>query len=148
MPHIYQIRVRLVIPHQDKILLEYNGDDDYYFYPGGRVEDYETIEEAAVREMREEINGQFKFEKILYIREYIDREINEHSLELFVLGRLANNNVKKNKNDPDYKESHQFSWFHIDELPANLYPKTLTPKLRDDFKKGFPNQGEYLKAIK
>ena len=42
MVHIYQIRVRLIIPHHNKLLLEYVSDEDFYFYPGGRVENYET----------------------------------------------------------------------------------------------------------
>jgi len=148
MTHIYQIRVRLIIPHHNKLLLEYVSDEDYYFYPGGRVENYETIKEASEREMKEELNAKFKFEKILYIREFIEPDLKEHSLELFILGKLTDNNVKKNKNDPDYKETHKFGWFDIDKLPKNLYPKTLSKKLTADFHRGFPNQGEYLGRIK
>ena len=148
MTYIYQIRVRLIIPHHNKLLLEYTGDEDYYFYPGGRVENYETVKAAAEREMIEEINAEFKFEKILYIREFIEPNLKEHSLELFVLGKLANNKIKKNKDNPDYNETHQYGWFDIDKQPENLYPITLTKKLVANFHKGFPRQGEYLGAIK
>ncbi len=70
MTYKYQIRVRLIVPHNNKLLLEHVVDEDFYFYPGGRV------------------GGE------------------------------------------------------------NLYPVTLTEKLASDFHEGFPNQGEYLGAIK
>ncbi len=72
----------------------------------------------------------------------------EHSLELFVLGELDNYKIKKNKDDPDYKENHEYVWIDINKLPKNLYPVTLTSKLISNFHDGFPNQGEYLGAIK
>lgn len=148
MAYKYQIRVRLVIPHNNKLLLEYVTDEDYYFYPGGRVEDYETIKSAAEREMREELKAKFQLEKILYIREFIKPEDEEHSLELFILGKLVSHKFTKNKDNPDYKETHEYVWVDIDKLPTNLYPVTLTEKLVSDFHKGFPAQGEYLGAIK
>ena len=148
MSYIYQIRVRLILPHYNKLLLEYVSDEDYYFYPGGRVENYETIKSAAEREMKEELNAEFKFEKILYIREFIEPDLKEHSLELFILGKLMDGNQKNEEVDPDYNETHKFGWFDIDELPENLYPITLTKKLVIDFHKGFSNQGKYLGAVK
>ncbi|MBU1071509.1 NUDIX domain-containing protein [Patescibacteria group bacterium] len=144
----YQIRVRLVIINDDKLLLEYVTDEDFYFYPGGRVENYETIKSAAEREMQEELGVQFTFKKILYIREFIEPDQEEHSLEMFVLGELDNYDISKNKDDPDYKENHEFSWVDINKLPDKLYPVTLTKKLAADFHQDFPNQGEYLGAAK
>jgi len=148
MTYKYQIRVRLIVPHNNKLLLEHVVDEDFYFYPGGRVENYETVKSAAEREMKEELDAKFTFKKILYIREFIKPDEEEHSLELFVLGGLESYEIKKSKDDPDYKESHEFVWVDIDKLPENLYPVTLTEKLASDFHEGFPNQGEYLGAIK
>ena len=46
-----KIRVRLIIPNVDKLLLEYVIDEDFYFYPGGKVEFGETLLLASKREM-------------------------------------------------------------------------------------------------
>lgn len=148
MAYKYQIRVRLIIPHKNQLLLEYVTDEDFYFYPGGRVENYETLIAAAEREMQEELGAKFKFQKILYIREFIIPNDEEHSLELFILGEIDQYEVAQNPNNPDPKPNHEFKWVDIDQLPDNLYPVTLTPKLIKDFHAVFPNQGEYLGAVK
>ena len=70
----YLIRARCVIIHDHQILLEHVTDEDFYFYPGGRIEQFETIIQAANREIREEIDREFQFQKVLYIREFIDSE--------------------------------------------------------------------------
>jgi len=117
MAFVYKNRVRLIIPHNNKLLLEYVIDEEFYMYPGGEVENYETIKAAAEREVKEELAAKFKFLKILYIREYIEQDRDEHSLELFILGELDNYEVTKNEDDPDYKETHEFLWIDIDKLP-------------------------------
>ena len=69
-------------------------------------------------------------------------------MEFYILGEINKLKVEKNPDDPDFKPHHRFEWIEIDKLPKNLYPLELTEKLKNDFKVGFPNQGEYLGAIK
>ncbi len=137
----------MIIPHEDKLLLEYVTDEDFYFYPVGKVEPFETVAQACVREIQEELGLKFEFEKILYIRDYFWTEKEEHNLELYILGKVDKIQTDKNPDDPDPHDNHEFRWLGIAELPENLYPKELTKKLVEDFKKGFPGQGEYLGAM-
>lgn len=137
------IRVRLILFKGKKVLLMHDSSVGFYFYPGGHVEHGETIREAAGRECLEECNDEFIFKKILYIRDYFDKSKNEHALELFILGKLKNNRVDNSK-DPSGRKTQSLEWFEVDNLPKNLFPKTLSKKLVIDFKKGFPNQGEYV----
>jgi len=51
MSNQIKIRVRLIIPHENKLLLEYVEGEDFYFYPGGKVEFGETLLLASKREM-------------------------------------------------------------------------------------------------
>jgi len=141
----YLIRARCVIIHQSKVLLEFVNDEDFYFYPGGRLEPYETIVQAAVREIREEIDREFHVQKVLYIREFINKEKQDHSIEFFILGSLDNpTNIDHNPNNPDPKLNHQFKWIDIDNLPENVLPAQLTKKLQQDFHNNFANDTQYL----
>lgn len=137
------IRVRLVVFQGKKVLLMHDSSVGFYYYPGGHVEFGETIKQAAERECLEECNNKFIFQKILYIRDYFDKAKNEHALELFILGKLKNGQAD-NSQDPSGRKTQKLEWVDINKLPKNLFPKTLSKKLLEDFKKGFPNQGEYM----
>lgn len=78
---IIKVRVRLVIIKNGKILLHYTENGNYYFYTGGHLEFGETLLDACKREVLEETGSSFTFKKILYIREFILPEENEHSVE-------------------------------------------------------------------
>ncbi len=141
-----KIRLRLVIIKNDKLLAYYDSIDDFYFYIGGKLEFGETIKNGWEREIKEELGDdvKFTFEKILYVRDFILEEKNEHSLELFILGGINKFEEVEKRPDPEYGGKKWPTWLDIHHLPANLYPKPLTKKLLADHKKGFPNSGEYI----
>lgn len=137
-----------MIIHNNKVLLEYVTDEDFYFYPGGRLEPYETIVQAAAREIREEIDRQFIFRKVLYIREFMKPETNDHSIEFFLLGELDNpNNIDHNPSNPDPKHNHQFVWMDLDTLPDNVLPVQLTKIIQTDFGDDFCAETKYLGVL-
>lgn len=144
----FNARVRLVIIKNNKLLVTYTPDGDFYFYLGGHVEFGETIKETAIREVKEECGKDinFEFKKLLYIREYFSKEKEEHSIEFFVLGNLDKIEGIEDLVDDEHPEQKRM-WIDIDNLPENLLPKNLSKKLVEDYKAGFPNQGEYLGAI-
>lgn len=110
----------------------------------------ETIETACIRETKEECgeNIEFNFEKILYIRDFIKPDENEHSVELFILGSLDKTDKLEGIKDPQHPDgSTWITWLNLDKLPSNLLPKTLSPKLLNDFNDGFPKEGEYIGEI-
>ena|SRR3989338_10189816 len=144
------VRVRLVIIHNRKVLVQYRQKGDYYNYIGGHLEYGETIETACIRETKEECgNGvDFDFQKILYIRDFIEPDEDEHSLELFILGSIDKTGKLDGLKDPEHSDgSVWLAWLDIDNLPDNLLPKTLSPKLLRDFNSGFPKEGEYIGEI-
>lgn len=140
-------RVRLIIIKDHKILLTHTSLEDFYFYIGGKIEFGETIEQACKREVVEECGegAVFNFNKILYIRDFIKN--NEHSIEFFVLGGINKFSEIEGKIDPEFPDSHTQRWLNLDNLPANLYPQSLTKVLLEDYKNGFPNQGLYLGGV-
>ena len=102
--------------------------------------------EGAQREIKEELGEDIKleFKKILYIRDFLQPEKDEHSLELFILGDVNKFEELEHYLDPEHDNKKWSTWLDIKNLPDNLFPKALTKKLQEDFKKGFTNSGEYV----
>lgn len=59
-----------VIIEDGKLLLLYKDNDDYYEFPGGKVEEDESIDGAALRETMEEIGCKVKILKHLTAIEF------------------------------------------------------------------------------
>ena len=144
------VRVRLVVIHDRKVLVQYREKGKFYHYIGGHLEYSEAIEDACKREVEEECGKgvEFDFQKILYIRDFIQPENNEHSVELFILGNIDKTEKLEGLKDPEHLDgSVWLTWLDINNLPDNLLPKTLSPKLLVDFNNSFPKEGEYIGEI-
>ena len=145
-----KIRIRLVIIKNNQLLAYYDSIDDYYFYIGGKLEFGETIKECWEREIKEELGEEvkFTFQKILYIRDFILKEKNEHSLELFILGNINKFEEIDGRPDTEFDGKKWPIWLDINNLPKNLYPQTLSKKILADRQNGFSKEGEYIGPIK
>lgn len=144
-----KVRLRLVIIKNNKLLAHYTQDDDFYFYIGGKLEYGETIKQGWEREILEELGDDIKFEfkKILYVRDYIRPEEGEHSVELYILGDINKFEGVEGRPDPEFEGRKWPVWLDMDDLPDNLYPKSLSKKLVEEYKAGFPQEGEYIGEI-
>jgi ADP-ribose pyrophosphatase YjhB (NUDIX family) len=144
--HKINVRLRIVIIKEGKLLVQYRQKHDYYHYVGGHLEYGETVLEGCLREIVEECDGaKFEFKKILYIRDFIMPEDNEHSVELFILGDIDKFRELEHLFDPQHPDGDVWStWLDINNLPDNLYPHPLSKKLLTDYEVGFPSEGEYV----
>lgn len=143
-----KVRVRLIIIKQGKILLSYVKDEDFYFYIGGKVEFGETIKQACIREIEEECGAKFVFKKILYIRDFIMPENNEHSVELYILGDIDKFAEVEGVRDSEFAGNHWQTWINLSRLnELDVRPKGLTKYLLNDYQKGFSNETKYLGEI-
>lgn len=141
-------RVRLIIIKNNKILLSYVKDEDFYFYIGGKMEFGETVEQACIREVAEECDAKFTFKKILYVRDYIKPDENEHSLELYILGDIDKYDELVKYPDKEFPDNHWQDWVRLEDLPrTNVKPKNLTTQILNDYKDGFSHGAIYLKEI-
>lgn len=144
-----KVRLRLVIIKNKKLLAHYTQDDDFYFYIGGKLEYGETLKQGWEREILEELGNdiKFTFKKILYVRDFIRPEDNEHSVELYILGDINKFEGVEGRPDPEFEGRKWPVWLDMDSLPNNLYPKSLSKKLVKEYKAGFPKEGEYIGEI-
>ena len=148
--HKINVRLRLIIIKSNKLLTQYSREHDFYFYIGGHLDYGETIIDGCQREIEEECGEgtKLKFKKVLYIRDFIMPEDNEHSVELFILGEINRFEELEKKLDPQHPDGSVWcQWLDMEKLPSNLLPGELTKKLKEDYKNNFPNSGEYVGRI-
>ncbi|HEY1097145.1 MAG TPA: NUDIX domain-containing protein [Alphaproteobacteria bacterium] len=70
----YGLRAGGIVIHDDKVLLIHRLRDDlqFYVFPGGGLEQGETIQQGIVREIKEETNQDVTVDHILYHHDLID----------------------------------------------------------------------------
>ncbi len=142
-----QIRLRLIIIMDGKLLTSYTKKHDFYFYIGGHMEYGETVLDGCKREIIEECGTgtEFELKKVLYIRDFFDTDHGEQNLELFILGDINKFKELEHRLDPQHTDGSMWlTWLDINNLPDNLFPKSLSNKLLEDYKNNFPNAGEYV----
>jgi ADP-ribose pyrophosphatase YjhB (NUDIX family) len=145
------IRLRLVIIKNGKLLTSYTKNHDFYFYIGGHLESGETVEEGCKREIAEECgNGtDFVLKKILYLRDFFDPDNGEQNVELYILGEINKFEELEHKLDSQHVDGSMWlTWLDINNLPDNLLPKPLSRILLENYKKNFPNAGEYVGKLR
>lgn len=128
--------------------MSYVKDEDFYFFIGGKMEFGETLKQTCEREVMEECRANFTFKKIVYVRDYIKPEEDEHSLELFILGDIDKFEEVEGFPDEETGGNHYQTWLELDKLESfNVKPKDLAPKLIEDYKDGFKSGIEYIGQV-
>jgi 8-oxo-dGTP diphosphatase len=113
--------VYLILVEDGKILLQRRQNTGYadgnYSLPAGHLEDNESITQALVREMKEEIDLDLKAEDTELVHTMHRRE-NDIRIDLFFT-------TKKYQGEPKNAEPEKcddLSWFSLDNLPENTVP--------------------------
>ncbi len=108
----------LVFNNKNELLLNLRNDTNTWGIPGGSKELNETLEECAVRELKEETNinvNDLELITILSGKEYYFKYPNEDELDCVIaLYKVLNYEGKLNINDG---ESKQLKFFSLDNLP-------------------------------
>lgn len=82
---------------------------DYYTFPGGGLEEGETLEEGVIREIKEEFGIEVKVKKLLY--EMHSEKFNQKEyffLCEYVSGKFGTGEGPEFSNDPKYKDSGKY----------------------------------------
>jgi 8-oxo-dGTP diphosphatase len=126
---LYRI-VSGVIISDNKILLVQN-KDEYGNYlwslPGGVVEDGESLEDALIREIYEEVGLKVKEKQLIYIHESF---IPEHSAQILVtVFQVTINDGNPKPNDPD-EEIVQVKWVLINDVQNYITHSAVASPLK------------------
>ncbi len=127
-----------MVVREGRVLLmhRWNAGKEYYVFPGGGVEDGETIPEAVVREIREETTVEIQVGKLLYHLVYDDDSEQHFFLCEYVSGE------PKPGDGPEFTNldsSNRYSpeWMDIRKLPETLvYPLEVCDWFVVDFAEG------------
>ena len=138
--NVYKVRATGVLIENNSLLLvkqKLSNNKDWSL-PGGRVEPGETLEQALIREMKEETGLDVEPIRMLYV---CDVEASGNTvLHITFLTKQIGGEITLPTNEFDENPIHDVRFIPIDEL--NEYG--ISEKFVELIKNGFPNSGNYM----
>lgn len=144
-PYVYMeglcIRPSVIFIEDGKVLCvdTVSGGKRHMVFPGGGLEKSETLQEAAIREVREEVGFDCDILKLAYVQDLIfDRATNKRVIDFIFIGKRTSD-IKYKTIDDNGKILH-VKWLTFSEFVASDFlPTTIKLRLEKDYLAGFPN---------
>jgi len=131
-----QSRIIALSDSNDKILLVRNPGKEFWYLPGGGLEDDEDIRACAIREMKEETGLNIELGKLIYAQELHDLKTNTIHSEFMFLAKLKEGEVfNEGHQDVDPDGIAEAKWFSKNDIEkVTVYPERLKNSFWDDLK--------------
>lgn len=113
-----------ILNEKNELLLQKRAvpaEKDHWCIPGGRLEMFETLEHAVIREAKEETDLDIEVLKLMGVCDHIIKDENAHWVATSYLCKIKNGTPKIV--EPD--KASDMRWFPLNELPDKL---TITTK--------------------
>ena len=135
----FNYRVCGMIIHDGKILAMHDQRSPYYYLPGGRVQLGETVEDAVLRELREELEIDAKIVRPLWFNQgFFTEDVSGerfHEICLYFLMDVSHTDLLSKGEKFILREGdqrHAFEWLAFDRLKDEyFYPIFLKEKIFD-----------------
>lgn len=136
--YIFNVRVTGVLIEKKKVLLvKQKLDERNWSLPGGRLENYENIEEGLLREMKEETGLTVKIKRFLYLTEKL--EASPPLIHLTFLLERTEGEISLPTNEFDENPIFDVQFVMIKDLENYGFSK----KFIELCEKNFPDSGSY-----
>lgn len=130
----FKYRVAGIIVDNNRVLVTKAKKFNGYVFPGGHVELKENSKEAVIRELKEELQANFKIEKLLCVHENLYKAVDEKTASEIVfyyvlssLEKLPKEEFSITENDKGVVKKHEYCWIYIGELlNKNVNPKDVS----------------------
>ena len=126
-----------IINENNQLLLQKRAvpaEKDHWCIPGGRLEMFETLENAVIRETKEETDLDIEVIKMIGVCDHIIKEESAHWVATSFLCKIKSGVPKIM--EPD--KASDLRWFDLDKLPEKL--KNKKKKALSDYNKNILNK--------
>lgn len=131
----FNYRACAVILSGDRILAMKDGRSPYFYLPGGRVRLHETLEEAVLREVREELDVQARIVRPLWLNQgFFSEDVSGeryHELCLYFLVDVSETDIPaRGESFPGREAGQAFTWLKFEALKDEyFYPLFLKEQI-------------------
>jgi len=137
-----RLRVSVIVIEDEKILLvrhEKYGRS-YWVLPGGGMDFGETLEEAAVRELKEETNLDIKIDKLVFVDDILPGDLHRHVVDVYFTAKVVGGELEVGQ-DIHMRDARFFPLEEFRDLP---FEPNIADRIIEGHKQGFPNAADYL----
>jgi 8-oxo-dGTP pyrophosphatase MutT (NUDIX family) len=121
----------VLIDDEDRLLMQYRGDNNTWGLPGGAIELGETVEEAAIREVLEETGLTVSSMKLFDIYSGHEQHyIYPNGDEVYMVCIMYYSRNFKGTISIDGDETKDIKFFDVNELPDKISPPVI-PIVKD-----------------
>jgi len=137
-----RLRVSAIIIEDERILLvrhEKYGRS-YWVLPGGGMDFGETLEEATVRELKEETNLDITVDKLVFVDDILPRDLHRHVVDVYFTANVVGGDLEVGEDS----HMHEVRFFPLEELRDLQFEPNIADRIIEAHKQGFPNSADYL----
>ena len=135
----FNLRAAAIMINDGKVLAMSDERSPYFYLPGGKIALGETAEEAALRELREELGVEAAVVRPLYIAQSFFTEEGSgesfHEICFYLLIDCSNTDLVSRGESFIIKERHhtlEFRWLDVDNLENEyFYPAFLRKRMEE-----------------